>query len=162
MCIRDRLKSTSSQSYQNWERSDKGISEIKWLSFCLTYSMFMIMTTWVSWSSCNTGRVLYLRDVHRDYNMLHDIYGYTVLISILRPANVSRQALIFYLWTFFAIHALRSETTQRRPVKSISTVRSYRCRTKTTLKHFARNFTLGLKKCEIWPRFSTPVAFEAF
>ena len=42
----------------------------------------------------------------------------------LRPADVSRQDFLFYLWTSFAIHGLSSETMQRRPVKSISVVRS--------------------------------------
>ena len=55
------------------------------------------------------------------------VYRQTFLMWITlkgRTTYVSRSDFIFYLWTFFAIRHLISETTQRRPVTSTSVVRS--------------------------------------
>ena len=77
-----------------------------------------------------------------------------------RPTLVGRT--LYFTSEFFVIRRLISETIQRRPVKSISVVRSYSCRTKMPLKHFANHSVIqGSKSAEFWPQFSTPVAFEA-
>jgi len=51
-------------------------------------------------------------------------------------------------------------------VKSTSVLAGFRCRRNTSLRHFAKpspNFTGGgVKKYEIWPRFSTPVEMQQY